>query len=369
MCDKIKYSKPPLTIDQQCEQLEKRGLIISDKDYAKSILLSIGYYRLSAYFLPFQENKKKHIFYPDVKFEQVVNVYKFDCQLRSILLIPIESAEVRIRTKLTYELAIKYNDPFCYLNKEIYSPKFLGQQIAREDLIRELRHLPDSDISLIWGKIRKAGFITKKGIVIKTPLSIEEFTIDLNPLEIEAVYNCLINSTYKRFTHSIHSSESESQEEFVRHFGNKYLDEHLPIWMVTEIVSLGMISRLFSGLNSENKQEIAANYNLAHRILSQWLHSLTYLRNMCAHHSRLWNRYLEIAPTRPRTLPEAEVWNKKLFSLLVVLKYLVSNSFDWEEFISNLENLLNKNKFIDTKAMGFPDDWKEWLLKLTIENG
>ena len=74
MCDKVKYNKPPLSINKQCERLKSRGLILNKIEYAKSILSSIGYYRLSAYFLPFQEDKDKHLFYQDVKFEQPVNL-------------------------------------------------------------------------------------------------------------------------------------------------------------------------------------------------------------------------------------------------------------------------------------------------------
>jgi len=362
MCEKVKYEKLPLHINEQCKRLQDRGLILNDLEYAKSILSSIGYYRLSAYFLPFQEDKEKHLFYSNVKFEQVVNMYKFDCMLRCLLINPIESAEVQARTRLTYYLSLEHNDAFCYLNKNLYSAKFLGEQLAREDIIRECRHLPETDITYIWEELRKQGYITKKGNIQKRFSQIENVNIDNITLEEkEAVYKCFDKSPYDIFMGHIANSVIESQEVFVRHFRTKYFDEYLPLWMVTEIVSLGQISRLFTGLNSENKQNIAKLYNLPHRTIGQWLHSLTYLRNMCAHHSRLWNRKLEIAPTRPRNLPENEIWSKQLFSLLVVLKYLVSDSFDWNNFIQSLNALLDENKFVDIKAMGFPDDWEKWL--------
>ena len=122
----MKYEKPPLTIDKQLDKLTNRGLIIKNRKKAYQSLSEINYYRLSAYFLPFQQDKKKHIFYPKATFEKVVRFYRFDEALRNIVMPIIESAEVLARMRITYYLVIKYNDPFCYLSKNNYTKKFLG---------------------------------------------------------------------------------------------------------------------------------------------------------------------------------------------------------------------------------------------------
>ena len=51
--------KPALTIDQQIDLLEKRGLLIPDHERAHRHLSNISYYRLSAYMLPRTLNSEK----------------------------------------------------------------------------------------------------------------------------------------------------------------------------------------------------------------------------------------------------------------------------------------------------------------------
>jgi abortive infection bacteriophage resistance protein len=53
---------------------------------------------------------------------------------------------------------------------------------------------------------------------------------------------------------------------------------------------------LFKGLKNSVKKEIATKYSLHHKTLISWMHFLTYIRNLCAHHSRLWNKELAIKP-------------------------------------------------------------------------
>lgn len=53
------YNKPHLTYQQQIELLKNRGLIVKDEQFAIIKLQHISYYRLSAYFLPFQSTKDR----------------------------------------------------------------------------------------------------------------------------------------------------------------------------------------------------------------------------------------------------------------------------------------------------------------------
>jgi abortive infection bacteriophage resistance protein len=96
-------------------------------------------------------------------------------------------------------------------------------------------------------------------------------------------------------------------------------------------------------------------------MLTNWMHSLVYLRNLCAHHSRLWNRALEIAPLKPKELPEKDLWSNRVYSLLLVLKYLTPEDFNWTKSILKLKWLFFRNKFVDFKAMGLPRGWDREL--------
>ena len=56
---KMEYTKSPISVDEQIEKLEKRGLNFSDKNSAAEYLENISYYRLRAFTYPFRRNNKK----------------------------------------------------------------------------------------------------------------------------------------------------------------------------------------------------------------------------------------------------------------------------------------------------------------------
>ena len=79
----MRYSKPALAISDQAQLLLDRGLICDDRQRLEHYLSNIGYYRLSAYLLPFEQasindNSRNHKFLPGTTFEQVLNLYVFD---------------------------------------------------------------------------------------------------------------------------------------------------------------------------------------------------------------------------------------------------------------------------------------------------
>lgn len=360
----MKYEKPPLSIQEQSKQLCDRGLIIEDKGFAESVLSSINYYRLSAYYFPFQKDKEQHLFYPDKRFEDIVHLYEFDSALRVLIFRLVESAEILARMRITYCLVTKYNDPFCYVDKKLYSPKFLGKQLAIEDLEKQCRNFPNIDVRWLWDQLKEKNYIDKKGEIIKKFSTFDDFQLGNISNEVQkAIFKCFSVSPFQEWIEQMDSTLLESRETFVMHFRKKYENPYLPLWMVTETISFGQLSKLYAGLNGDNKEQIAKLYDLPHKLLGQWLHSLTYLRNICAHHNRLWNRILEIRPRKPRHLKDKDVWNNKIFSLLLVLKRMVAETFDWEKFIKELNDLFKENEFVDVNNMGFSDDWERWLSK------
>ncbi len=86
-------------------------------------------------------------------------------------------------------------------------------------------------------------------------------------------------------------------------FENKYGDSHSlpPIWIAVEIMSFGDIVRIFRSYDSNLTREFSAEIGIPDRVLESWLLSLNYIRNICAHHSRLWNRELSIKPLLPNS--------------------------------------------------------------------
>ncbi|SCX96732.1 Abi family protein [Butyrivibrio sp. INlla14] len=93
-------------IEEQLSELKKKGLIISDEDIAKSFLKQVSYYRFSGYFIPFQQSDKT--FFPGISFEQLQNIYEFDCELRNLITGAIDTVETYLKTQIAYYHAEKY---------------------------------------------------------------------------------------------------------------------------------------------------------------------------------------------------------------------------------------------------------------------
>jgi abortive infection bacteriophage resistance protein len=131
---------------------------------------------------------------------------------------------------------------------------------------------------------------------------------------------------HAEFVAKVKDLENDSSDKFVQHFHLKYCQEpDLPIWMATELMSFGMISRMYSGLKNEFQKPIAAQFNLHPSILRTWLHTLSYIRNICAHHGLLWNRELAIKPEIPYRdgrWPYLGVNPKSTYAVIIILQDL-----------------------------------------------
>jgi abortive infection bacteriophage resistance protein len=82
---------------------------ISDLTQAEFYLQHLNYYRLGAYWLPFESDHTTHIFRSGTKFEEVLNLYLFDRELRLLMLDAIERVEVSIRSQWAYQIAHLHN--------------------------------------------------------------------------------------------------------------------------------------------------------------------------------------------------------------------------------------------------------------------
>ncbi len=157
-----------------------------------------------------------------------------------------------------------------------------------------------------------------------------------------------------------------SKDEFVTHFRNKYGSHHQapPIWMATEIMTLGAVLRILSGSARAVRRAIAAPFQVPDQILESWLLSLNMVRNICAHHARLWNRTLGIKPKIPPAdrFPDwhtpIRIAPDKVFAVLTISNYLlrfVANGHGWR---NRLISLLDAHPTIPRHGMGFPLGWE-----------
>lgn len=166
-----------------------------------------------------------------------------------------------------------------------------------------------------------------------------------------------------RFMEELNAEEARAKETFAGHFRKKYTSEpHLPVWMATELLSFGTVSKLYGALAPTLKQRIAAEYGVDEQFLRSWLHSLSYVRNVCAHHKRLWNRKLAICPrfpSRSMAWPHAVLDNGRFYAVIVVLRHMLSVTSPGCHWRDRLFSLMNEHRTVSIDAMRIPTDWRE----------
>jgi abortive infection bacteriophage resistance protein len=171
---------------------------------------------------------------------------------------------------------------------------------------------------------------------------------------------------------------AQSQAEvFLKHFELTYLEPTPPVWVVCEVMSLGLLSKYYANLKANRTRDaIAQTYGLNPNFLESWLQHLNELRNVCAHHSRLWNRLFVTSPLLPiKKIPqlqgcivhggEKDKKHKKLYNSLAILLYWMDVIEPLHEWRTQLLTLLNQHPSL-LPRMGFPVAWANkpiWIEK------
>lgn len=307
--DSMHYNKPALTYEQQVALLRSRGLEIGSEEEALHWLERIGYYRLSAYFVPFKQHGSDK-FLPNTTFQMVLDLYQFDARLRLLIMQAIDMVEVSVRAALTYRLGHNLG-PFGYTNPASFST-----------------------------------FVPSKG----AGLPAQGFD-------------------HRDFMVKLAREISQSKEEFVAHYRRKYTSEvHLPIWMATELLTFGTISKMAAEVPKSTRKRLGRAYRISQSQYVSWLRCLAYVRNVCAHHGRLWNRELSL---KPELLEEWNVTSDvagRMYGVCLVLHHLlkyIHPAFQWRE---GLELLMDQYPGVNRAAMKFPENWKTlspWIVTTT----
>ena len=107
--NKVPYPKQIISFTDQISLLKQRGMVFGDEAKALHLLQNISYYRLSGYWYPLLADKQQHIFKPGSTFEAAYNIYKFDSELRKLIIAELEKIEVAVRTQAAYILSSQYH--------------------------------------------------------------------------------------------------------------------------------------------------------------------------------------------------------------------------------------------------------------------
>ncbi|MBT8419662.1 MAG: Abi family protein [Gammaproteobacteria bacterium] len=186
--------------------------------------------------------------------------------------------------------------------------------------------------------------------------------------------------------------QSRQFETFLAHYRRKYTaaPPQPPIWMAVELLSFKEISTLFANLRQpQDTGRIEVHFGWKFPVLRSWFRSLSDLRNLCAHHVRVWNREFGSRPEMPRktqrpwpqipiaiptgahTRPEQRINpRRRLYAQLAVIESLIQVACPDSRWAIRLGELLDRHTGPSRPHMGFPSGWEQdpfWQAALTSE--
>ena len=299
----MKYEKNPLSLEVQADQLLSRGLI-ADRDELIARLKAVNYYRLSGYLHPYR------VMDADGK---PTDAYKPNTKLdevwqrynfdRRLRIILLDAIE-RIEVAVRTRLVFHFvhrHGPFGY-TEPLNLPGFKGLTEYME-----------------W----------RTGLVEET-----------------------------------HRAKNE---QFVRHFNEKYGDQHkeLPLWMLSELMSFGSMLRFSAAMEPDLKKAVAGEYGMPDELFASWLKAISVVRNICAHHSRIWNRVYGVKPTTPHPTKfanwhvEPQLPNDRVGYTMAICYFWLGKITNTSRWRQRLFDLFDEFPEIPLTSMGLPDTWHE----------
>lgn len=254
MCLVVEYAKHSLSCDTQVTRRESSGAQIGERPNAVALPCRVGYYRLTGHLYPFRESTSTvdsdgqphpHIlnhYKPGTSLEHASQPIYFDREVRMLVLDGIERIEVSLRMQVGYIL--RQVSPFTHQHKSTFVSAFTDEHIdLRTDTL---------------------------------------------------------TSRHAQWLQRVDARRTDSDEAFVAHFLTKYGDQ-MPNWVLTEVLEMDRPGRLHAGLNNSPATEIAQAYGApTKKLMTSWITSLNYVRNVSAHHARLFNQKLATVPGRPK---------------------------------------------------------------------
>ncbi len=293
MNNSMNTMKSYTTIDEQIALYRERGLIVDDEEKARLFLTDVNYYRLSGYTSVLRDPETEK-FPSGSRFEDLLQCYDFDMELRLLLTYVLQYVEISLRAYISNTHAEKYGS---------------------------------------------TGYID--------PVSFERADKHL----------AFINKFKKEKEHH------GWKEEFVKHHIKKY-DGRFPIWAAVELLSFSELVTLYQNLKDDMKTKICTEHYGTKdiKIIEDRLRNISDLRNICAHHGRLYCR--EMTYDMKLTHEEKEVVGRlgagiiaaprTLFVYMIILKKIVKTDFYWGKFVQGFDALPKKYPFVRLERYGFP---------------
>lgn len=264
--------------------------------------------------------------------------------------------------------AAHYLSNISYYRLRAYTYSFQDNSRADHPFIKAVTFEEIIDLYVFDRKLRLLVFdaLEKIEIALRTKI-IYQFALNHGSHWYE---NVSLYRNQQRFIYDMNKLYEEvgrSSETFIKHYKNKYTQPvNPPAWMSLEVSSMGLLSKLFENLKmSPEKKQIAREFGLAHPIvLESWMHAFAQLRNICAHHGRLWNRRLTTTPQLPNNplnpfLKNTSIHANKIYTILSCMTYMLQIISPGNTFNEHLKKLIDSCSLTEEKEMGFVTDWRK----------
>lgn len=301
----MEFEKVWLSYDQQADLLVKERGLIADRENLIHHLKEVGYYRLSGYWYIFKRCNSPETKDPNDK--RFIEGTTFE----------------KVWSLYTFDRQLRLIVLDAIERVEVYFRTQLAYELAKETGV--FGYLDSSNLP----HFKENGY--------------DDF-----------IEHC--KNEYKR-----------SREPFVLHFKKKYGDTEPmpPYWVMVNIMDFGTMLRLYKGSSIEIRNRIANGVGISARVLQSWLITLNTVRNICAHHGRLWNKGIGTRPIIP-TVKKYPEWHEPfsiryddLLGTLTILNFLLEKVAPATSWRTKLFNLLKTRSTDELDRMGFIKGWKE----------
>lgn len=277
-----------------------------DENLAKDFLSRVSYFRMK-YFWIDMIDKDSDNFKEGVYFEDIIERYEFDKSLRQILFDAIETLEVALRTKTISILSLETGTGLWYLDERLFDNK---------EYLKEF--------------------------VFKLKYEFERSTDPFARDYIRANINWNKDSLQ---------------------------GDNPDAWMIIETATFGSLSKMYKNLKTQSplKSTIANEFGLySSKELSSWLEAISILRNIVAHHSRLWYRIfskktINIKKPRNKWLCQdlTEYQRMRAFGVISCHLYLLNSITPNNTLKEELLQLFSNYPKVPIFMLGFTDEWKK----------
>ena len=150
----------------------------------------------------------------------------------------------------------------------------------------------------------------------------------------------------------------------IKHHQEKYSSK-MPLWVLVEFMSFSTLSKYYSSMYHSEQELIANKVKINYKLLPNWLHCLSVLRNYCAHGARLYN--IEFKPSvklgRSFLRHNPDVKNNTLFSYIYIMFKLLPNSLNKSDELDKLYEIIKSYPDVDLCKFGFTENYKDLLEK------